>query len=216
MIWNKWKSRWQKTLSACNTIGGEARDLKIEQPATEDEVLSVESKLGLRLPETFRKVLIEFSSSVEFNWFLPEIELPNEFRQIFCGECSWNLNELIELEDNRKGWMESCFPNPDDEYDAVWHNKLAFLHVSNGDLIALDLDKMPEAPVIYLSHDDGEGHGYILGSNFTDFIDRWSLLGCVGAEDWQMLPFISSSTSGLEPNGENAQKWREWFGLDFG
>lgn len=85
--------------------------------------------------------------------------------------------------------------------------------VPNGDYIAFDLCSSLEAPVVYLSHDGGEGHGYVLGNSFQEFIEQWSLLGCPGNEDWQMMPFISSPTSGLEPYGENAEHWREWFGL---
>ena len=68
--------------------------------------------------------------------------------------------------------------------------------------------------MVYLSHDDGEGHGFRLGDNFADFIDRWTLLGCPGAEDWQMLPFIHSSTSGIDPWCENARRWRQCSGLE--
>src|SRR5262249_9542796 len=133
-------------------------------------------------------------------------------RGIFGGECSWSLTRLAEIEQGRKGWIECCFPNIEDEYDRVWHNKLAFLEVGNGDMLALDLS-LPSVPVVYMSHDDGEGHGYRLGADFTDFITRWTLLGCPGAEDWQMLPFISSPTSLLAPDCENARLWRSIFGL---
>jgi hypothetical protein len=30
-----------------------------------------------------------------------------------------------------------------------------------------------------------------------------------------MMPFLPDATSGLDPRGKNARKWREWFGLDF-
>ncbi len=108
-----------------------------------------------------------------------------------------------------------CFPNAEDPYDRVWHNKLPFIHVPNGDLIALDLNRLPTAPIVYLSHDDGEGHDFTLGNDFIDFVDRWTMLGCPGSEDWQMLPFITSPTTGLEPHSTNASAWREWFGLHF-
>lgn len=215
MSWTDWVSRWEASLKACELKGGETRDLFISDPAPEADIRSVESIIGFNLPVDFRKVLLEFSSAVRFSWFLPdEAELPEEFREIFGGGCSWNLARLVEVEERRRSWVRECFPNANDPYDLVWHNKLAFLEVGNGDLLALDLNLL-NSSVVYLSHDDGEGHGYRLGDNFIDFIERWSLLGCPGAEDWQMLPFISSSTSGLQPHGENAIKWRDWFGLGF-
>lgn len=216
MIWENWKFRWQKALTGCERIGGEIRKLKIKPKATDAEVLSVENKLGFRLPEDFRQILTEFSSSIEFNWYLPDIKLPDGLREIGSGECFWDLNRLIDFEAGRKGWIESCLEDFDEEYDLdVWNNKLVFLYVCNGDQIALDLNKLPGAPVVYLSHEGDEFHGYILGNSFTDFMERWSLLGCVGSEGWQMLQFMSSPTSGLEPHSEKAQMWREWLGLDF-
>jgi hypothetical protein len=40
-------------------------------------------------------------------------------------------------------------------------------------------------PVVFLSHDGGEGHGDWLGRDFEDYVDRLGRLGCIGAEDWQ-------------------------------
>ena len=101
-----------------------------------------------------------------------------------------------------------------DSYDAVWHDVLGFHEVANGDLLAFDLT-IPSHPVVYLSHDDGDGHGYQLGANFADFIDRLTRLGCIGSEDWQMMPFLASPTSLLGPDCENARLWRDIFGLKF-
>ncbi len=211
--WTAWPARWEAALDACGKLGGETPQLVIKPPATNEELERVEAELGMRLPESFRTVLSEFSSTVELRWHLPDVWPPGDLRQIFSGECRWDLSELPELEENRRGWIDVVFPNIDDPYDRVWHNKLTFLAVANGDMLALDLSAAPECPVIYLSHECDEAHGYILGDNFIDFIDRWSLLGCPGSEDWQLTPFISSPTSGIDPNCENARKWREWFGL---
>jgi hypothetical protein len=216
-MWNDWIHRWEKTTEAIKQIGGESNGLLVGKPASEHHIMVIEDKLGYRIPESFREVLLNFASKLDFGWELNDcIDLPKEFRGIFAGECSWNINDLIDIDDERKGWVKECFPDPDNEYDRVWHNKLAFISVGNGDKIAFDLDKYPEyTPVIYLSHDDGEGHGYVLGNDFKDFIDKWTLIGCPGSEDWQMIPFVDTNTSGINPNSENAIKWRKLIGLDF-
>lgn len=108
------------------------------------------------------------------------------------------------------------FPDVNNEYDSVWHNKLGLMEVGNGDYIAFDLSVPNDPPVVYLSHDDGEGHGYILGKNFIDFMNRWTRIGCVGCEDWQLLPFIEGAESGILPDCENAIKWREYLGVPRG
>ena len=109
--------------------------------------------------------------------------------------------------------MSTVFPKPDDPDDCVWHNKLGFLEVGNGDMLALDLAPTSSGRVLYLSHDDGEGHGYSLGHDFADFVGRWSELGCPGAEDWQWLPFTQDKNGPLEPNGPRAAEWRGIFGM---
>jgi hypothetical protein len=213
MIWDNWKQRWENALLACSNLGGRADELVIANPATISDVEKIEAEIQLKLPESFRRVITGYSSSVHMYWRLPtEIELPKPFEGIFCGICEWDLSMLPELEARRKGWIESCFPNSDHSYDRVWHNKLAFHGVDNGDMLALDLSKNP-SPVVYLSHDDEEMHGYILGMDFEDFIDKWSQLGCPGTEDWQMIPFIHDSVSGLDPDCQNANAWRKLFGF---
>lgn len=90
------------------------------------------------------------------------------------------------------------------------------MEVGNGDFIAFDLKEYPQkAPIVYLSHDDGEGHGYVLGEDFIDFMDRWTNIGCPGLEDRQILPFVDSPTSGINPDGKNAMEWKKLIGLKF-
>lgn len=212
----EWVRRWQASLDACQRLGGETLEFIVAPPAREAAVAQLEAEIGRALPTSFRKVLTEFSEHLQVVWFLPDNkQLPQELREIFSGDCCWGLSQMREVAESYRLWLETNFFNLEDPYERVWHNKLAFAQVPNGDLLAFDLNFVPDPPVVYLSHDDGDGHGYRLGDNFIDFIDRWSLLGCPGNEDWQMMPFLPNATGGLDPYGENARKWREWFGLDF-
>ena len=211
--WNIWRQRFEATLQACMRLNGNCREMVVAKPATAQQVELIELKLNRSLPASFRKVLMDFSSHVEVTWFLPhDLELPDTFRGIFCGDCRWDIMRLLDLEEGRQDWVKQCFPNIDDPYDRIWHNKLAFQDVGNGDMLSLDLN-FDDSPIVYLSHEGGDFHGTVLGENFIDFVDRWSLLGFVGAEDWQLEKFVSSRTGGLEPYSDNANKWREWFGL---
>ncbi len=170
--------------------------------------------MGLRLPAAFRSVLSQFSATVSLRWQLPLDQRPPEpLHGIFSGGCEWSLVDLPLLESQRRSWVEKVFPDSENTYDRVWHEKLAFQVVPNGDLIALDLGNATPGSVTYLSHDDGEGHGYKLGRDFIEFIENWTLLGCPGPEDWQILPFIDSPVSGITAHGANARFWRQWFGM---
>ncbi|MCH7725263.1 MAG: hypothetical protein IH991_02095 [Planctomycetes bacterium] len=81
-------------------------------------------------------------------------------------------------------------------------------------MIAIDQSRDGSEQVVYLSHDDGEGHGYIMGNSVEDFVDRYSLIGCLGYEDWQWLPFVADAVSGIDPHCSNAVSWRQWFKLN--
>lgn len=214
MQWDSWQSMWEAATAACTKMGGEVRPPEIEPPATEAEVAEVERALGRPLPAAFRTVLTTFSRKVSFYWYLPdEARLPEHLEGIFSGGCEWDLTRLAFYEEQRRSWASSCFPKPDEPYDQVWYNKLPFYPVPNGDFLAVDLAAADRFPVVYLSHDGGEGHGYELGADFVDFVDRWSRIGCPGAEDWQWLPFTSDARSLIDPDCANARQWREWFGM---
>lgn len=193
-------------------------DLKfiIDQPAAEQDVEAIEAELGLRLPYELRDFLLNFSGHCEFMACLPDdFNLPYELRQIFSAEFVIATDSVLDAEDRRREWVEDCFGNQADEYDRVWHNKLGIMTVANGDVIALDIGIDKEnPPVVYLSHDDGEGHGYILGKTFGEYIENLILIGACGNEDWQVLPFCPNAESGIDPNCENAVKYRQLIGLE--
>ncbi len=213
-MWSTWQARWETALTACERLGGTAHPLEIAPPAHEEEVIAVERALGYPLPVSFRTILISFSKRVSFAWFLPSpFALPDPLRGIFCGQCHWDIAQLLAFEQDRKGWISQVFPNRNEPYDQVWHQKLAFMAIPNGDYLTIDLQSGNDGPVVYASHDDGEGHGYAFGTNFIDFIDRWSLLGCPGGEDWQILPFVEPPSSYIDPHSKNAVTWKEIFNL---
>jgi hypothetical protein len=194
--------------------GFDVRRLVFEPPATEEQVVLLERALGLRLPPSFRRVLLNISSHVEFRWFMPdELKLPDPFGSNFSGDLHWSLDFTLQFEKNRMGWIENVFPNRDDPYDAVWWDKLAFYEIGNGDLLAIDLAKATYERIVYLSHDDGQGHGYALAENFEDLLARWVPLACAGGEDWQWLPFATNRASLLDPACENASRWRSLIGI---
>jgi hypothetical protein len=211
MNWPDIRRRLTRACEACEAVGASDTQLSIEPPATPSEVAAVEQSLGLTLPAALRTTFLEFSAGVLMYWSLQKKAAP-PFKDIFSGTCDWSLRGLPTVEEGRKGWISTCFPNPEDPYDRVWHGKLAFGAVGNGDMLAIDLG-VPGEPVVYLSHEDSQIHGWRLGDNFFDFLDRSSRLGFVGAEDWQLEPFLGDSTSGLQPDSANGQVWREWFGI---
>lgn len=198
-----------------SSIGFDVRDFVFDEPAKEDEILGLERDLGLSLPPSFKRILTDVSKHVEFNWFTPDgFDFPEPFVSNFSGDIHWSLDLLRTFEEGRKGWIESVFPNSDDPYDAVWHNKFPFFEVGNGDQIAIDLRPGFYEQIVYLSHDDGEGHGHVLASNFHDLLQRWVPLGCPGGEDWQWKVFTNRLSTPIDPVCENAFLWKALLRLD--
>ena len=176
--WDSFIKELEKFQKGIENIGGEFyREFKIGTPAKEEEILEIEKKLGYRIPEDFRDILLNYSSYFEYFWSYEEknnIELPSNLKHIFSGDLHWRINLLVNFEVSRKDWVEGCFPDYNDKYDRVWHNKLAFYEVGNGDYIAIELEKENYGKIVYLSHDGGDGHGYYLANNFKDLLNNWS------------------------------------------
>ncbi|ARU59956.1 SMI1/KNR4 family protein [Tumebacillus avium] len=214
MDFSVFRQRIQTIADRMGEISGEEVEVKVGEPATEEQIAAVEEQVGVKFPKSFRKVLLEFAADFDMYWDLPnEFELPDELSGIFSGDPHWDLGQMVRLEEDRKSRIENCFSNEEDEYDQIWHNKLAFSWVANGDQFAFDLDGSDDPQVIYLSHDDGDGHGYRLGT-FLEFLDNWSRVAFAGSEDWQWIPFTEDEESGILAEGEEAKLFREVLGLD--
>lgn len=185
-------------------------------PATKEEVEELEKNLSQNIPTSLKYFLLNFSKELSFRAFLPDdCELPEELEEIFSACFTISLDEILDGEESRKNWVNSCFEDPDNEYDKVWHNKLGFMTVENGDVIAFDLlDDKEDKKVVYLSHDDGEGHGWVLGDNFASYLEKLILIGGCGSEECQMTPFCQDSTSGIDPYCENAKNYRKIIGFN--
>ena len=206
------KKRLDLFLEKIEDLGGEVEPLTIEKPATEDEIKAVEAKLGYTLPPHFREVLLENTTHLEFGWDIDDIideediSLPDKLAEIFRGKLLFGLDLLLDYEEDRQEWEGDAYPNSDKEYDRVWHNKMSFFQVGNGDYIAIELEPENYGKVVYLSHDGSENHGLYIADNFKEFLMNYASVGCTGGEDWQWEPFYTKG-KGIDPTSENALAW---------
>ena len=87
------KELLEKYLNQISQLGRDSRHLIFENPATELDIVEIEKKLTYQLPNDFRNILLTVSSHCEFKWFLPDnFSLPDQLRQIFCGELHWGMD----------------------------------------------------------------------------------------------------------------------------
>jgi hypothetical protein len=209
------QSRLRFILDSLSRRGFDVRPLVFGNTASELELVEVERQLRIELPSSLRGVLAFVSAHVEFRWFASkDMRFPEPFHQNFSGDMHWSLPLLVQYAQDKQQWIETVFKNPDDPYDRVWHNKLAFHEVGNGDYLAIDLEPASRGNVVYLSHDDGQGHGHVLAPSFAELLERWAPLGCPGAEDWQWMPFTNDLAGPIDPACTNAKQWRDLLQLD--
>jgi cell wall assembly regulator SMI1 len=209
------RATFSRILSRLSASGYDTRPLVFGPPASEAELQSLEADLGHPLPASLREVLGLVSGHVELRWFAPAgNKYPEPLHQNFSGDLHWSLDLIRQFRKDKSEWIETVFKNPLDKYDRVWHDKLAFHEVGNGDYLSLDLATSTFGQVVYLSHDDGEGHGYVMANSFSELLDRWVPLGCTGAEDWQWLPFTNNKSTCIDPTCGNAVYWRSLLRID--
>ncbi len=215
MHWDDIVRHWQATLEAVERLGGLTEKLIVEVPATEAEVLAVESRLGLRLPASFRETLLTSSRAVDLFWQLPHQKLLGDsFEDLIYGVFRWSLSEISEIEASKQGWITETFPSWGDAEDETrWDDTFAFHTTRCGDFLAIDLSRPGEEPVIYLSHDDDTYNRCKLGKDFQDFLNRTAPLGSPGGECWQWAPFLHSDHDYIDPNCQNAVEWKRVLGL---
>ena len=213
------KKRLNLFLEKIEDLGGEVEPLTIEKPAKEEEVKAVEAKLGYTVPPHFREVLLENTAHLEFGWDIDDIideediSLPDKLAEIFRGKLLFGLDLLLDYEEDRQDWEGDAYPNSDKEYDRVWHNKMSFFQVGNGDYIAIELEPENYGKVVYLSHDGSENHGLYIADNFKEFLMNYAAVGCTGGEDWQWESFYSKG-KGIDPSSKNAKTWYKVLGIN--
>ena len=213
------KKRLNLFLEKIEDLGGEVEPLTIEKPTTEEEIKAVEAQLGYTLPPHFREVLLENTTHLEFGWDIDDItdeediSLPDKLAEIFRGKLLFGLDLLLDYEEDRQDWEGEVYPNSDKEYDRVWHNKMSFFQVGNGDYIAIELEPENYGKVVYLSHDGSENHGLYIADNFKEFLMNYAAVGCTGGEDWQWEPFYTRG-KGIDPTSKNAKTWYKVLGIN--
>jgi hypothetical protein len=201
------KGQWNVIINKLKVTDAEIDDIELDEPASETEIQSIERKLNILLPPSYKYFLLNVSKRLWLAWFLDEEDMesvPEELGEIFSGILNVNIEELEDLTAYADEWFEDGV-----DHGVNWRNKLKFASSSNGDIYAFDLSfEGVEKPVYYIEH-DGDGVHFIANS-FHEYVSNITELCLVGNEWWQLEAFIDGEI-GLNPNGEAAQVWKRWF-----
>ncbi|CAM4059468.1 SMI1/KNR4 family protein [Saccharibacillus endophyticus] len=107
----EFKGRIDAISEAIRSLGGEVQELVIRPPATEQEIERVEHQLGLSLPSSFKQALLHIAGEFSFCWFMPDdYKFPEPYHNIFSGQIHWNLLQLPQIDEGKKGMHRACFP----------------------------------------------------------------------------------------------------------
>ncbi len=212
-IWNNWLNNFTWILNVAKRRHWDYEPLGILPTIPATDVTALEVELGIQFPPDFKEVLVHFAGGVTLQWHMGEDNPGGIYREIFSGGGRgylWDFDRLKDLYDYYLGWMDAVFAQQQKEADPTWLKKIPFINVLNGDMIAFGEATDEGHPVVYLSHEQSDLHGYPLGKNFVDFMNRWSNIGCIGTEDWQLEPFYDFRKKELKLDGREVGKWKEW------
>lgn len=210
--WEKLQANWDWACDASIPLSEDKpRRPKIAKPISQKQLDKLKKKVDGKFPVEFEKVLLNFSSKVEFFWDIEPDEhpLPDEIEACtFGGGPLWDAKQLpglIEMaaEPEKSSWLA---------FRDGLKERLPFLHVGNGDLIAFCMRKgVRNCPIVYLSHENDQSvHDRQIGTSFVDFIINWTNVGCVNIDFCFWEPFYSAKKKKIDGFGKNARRWRKY------
>lgn len=195
----------------------------MDQPASINDVLQIESTIGFELPESFKKVVINYSRRCDFYWNTQEnsicvLDDPNIYsaqgepytnRSVMNGGLFdfglWNLDKLIHL-----NAIRIDHENIDEKKEAFhfWSNSFIFSGDGMGNYFGIDR-KYKIGEVIYLTN-DRDFHGWRLGKSFQSYMNNWIQLGCAGGFINDYIALSSPHSPYINHNTKNSLKIKKW------
>ena len=188
-------------------------EVVVQPAATQDEIEQLEKGLGKQLPSQLKELLTQFSKGVNLFYTIEE-DTPEEFSDISSGEFYYDLESILEINEDYDGWVEASVDEEANDLEAVEitkkikDNKTVLFSVANGDLIVMD-DLTQE--VLYFDHEGDTMHGKTLEKSLKEFLIKLSKIGFIGKEGWQFEVLYNFESNRLMDVEEaKVQRWIEW------
>lgn len=165
-------------------------DLEVTSPLTFVEVKKIEKANNLTLPSDFIHLITTFAPKLYMNWSIPaNYKFDDNYKKLECiggggGDFLLNIDAIM----NNDFYYNNYVYCRNEEGKKIWENKIPFIEIGNGDLIAFDNSETKnKGSIIYLEQMCFSSlHGKKLAKNIIDFFDIWTFIGCIGPEYWQL------------------------------
>jgi SMI1 / KNR4 family (SUKH-1) len=173
----------------------QVRSTAVAAPASDQDLAAIESALGTRLPASLRAFFRQGAAGLDCKYIVEPtgeafdqlMELLPDQSGIYGGARIGPLSELPDMSAGVAAWATDTWVAEDDVQRVIWESARPFLHLANGDYLALDLREKTDPPVVYLNHDD---ESVAIAPGFDEFLRRWEGLCYLGPEHWLLLPFV--------------------------
>lgn len=176
---------------------------RIKPPAPRADVEKVEACHGVRLPESFRDVLMGFSRGIEFSWhlpsFIPSRDVPDR------GYLEWDLDTLCIVDREKLLFDEDERPCADALF-GPGERKIFF----GSQNVVMDCGAGATEAILQIDNQHCES-ALRLAPGFATYIDRLTALGCPDLEFYEVSEFLGSD--GLDPECAAGLKLRRLLGL---
>jgi uncharacterized double-CXXCG motif protein len=137
------------------SLGSDAEAAFTKTPsATEQSIAAVESTLGQPLPQALRELFLNCTSGLEMSYSWEPDEARREAVEelidgtTVSGGGTIRLGDLPKHKEDARAWAEETWLAEEPDQQELWLKSLPFLHLDNGDYLALDLRQPADDPPV--------------------------------------------------------------------
>lgn len=223
-----WEAGLASVVQTIRGLGGRIVNDRRGPTASSAEIVDLEADLGIRLPSSFRKSLLEFAGSLEIWWELDEGSVPAELpfarngglrhAELRVGGLSWDfrmLPTLMGLKAEQYQDLDRGCGWPEDRN--LWESTVPFmLNQIDGqpEFVGCRADEAHQGEVVFLDYNgEWDSDTGFLADDFGDFVARSIRLLCTAPRSALYSRMMPPDRVGLDPTSENAALWLKWLGV---
>jgi cell wall assembly regulator SMI1 len=187
----------------------DVRSADASPPASVVSIRRAEKAIGREIPRPLRRFYEGGSAACDCRYYWefvpPYTQLAERYLQkeqdLYGGASFEPLRGLPALVTSAEQWAAMLDDGSEmavENRAALWRGAMPFIHILNGDMIALDTaGGKADPPVLYLCHDDNQSCA--IAETFDAFLDAWERVKYIGPEGWMLWPFTRGRRRLFDP-----------------